>query len=131
MSKIIVVDDIRLSADKRAVHAINTTEAIKLLCSAMEYGETIDQLWLDYDMSCNHGIGEQTTLPIAEWLLTNQQSRTPLVIHTIYVHSRHTKAKGLVEILNPYFFVEMAVLPDSMWWQQPEETHKTAREETR
>jgi hypothetical protein len=119
--KIIVVDDIRLSADKRAVHAENTDEAIALLTECMQKGEIIDELWLDYDMSSNRGIGEQTNVPVANWLIANQQSRTPLVIKQIIVHSRHHNAKNLVEMLDSYFNIYLGELPDNMWWEQPEE----------
>ena len=119
--RIIVVDDIRLSADKRAQHAENTDEAILLLTECMQNGEVIDELWLDYDMSSNRGIGEQNNEPVAKWLITNQQSRTPLVIKQIIVHSRHHNAKNLVEMLSPYFNICHGELPDSMWWEQPEE----------
>ena len=119
--RIIVVDDIRLSADKRAQHAKNTDEAFSLLTECMQNGEVIDELWLDYDMSSNRGIGEQTNVPVANWLIANQQSLTPLVIKQIIVHSRHHKAKNLVEMLGPYFEVGLGELPDSMWWEQPEE----------
>ncbi len=121
MGLIIVVDDIRLSADKRAVHCGNTDTAIQLFEESLSRGEEIDQLWLDYDMSETRGIGWRTTIPLAHWLIENQQSRTPLVIHQIFVHSRHNHAKNLIGLLTPYFAVSGGTLPDSMWWEQPTE----------
>ncbi len=121
MTKIIVVDDIRLSADTRAVHAENTVVALELLEEALLKGEVIDELWLDFDLSSNRGIGEQNTLSIASWLIAADQSRTPLVVKKIRVHSGHTMARELIDLLEPYFDVSLGELPDSWWWEQPEE----------
>ncbi len=121
MGKIVVVDDIRLSADTRALHCGNTDEAITLFAKLLENGVELDELWLDYDMSHNRGIGWPTTMPLAEWLVENQQSRTPLVVRNIYVHSRHTKARDLVTLLEPHFNVSFGELPDPMWCEMPEE----------
>lgn len=124
MTKIIVVDDIRLSADTRAVHAVNTVEAVQLLEEALLKGEEIDELWLDFDLSSNRGVGEQNTLPIAHWLILTDQSRTPLVVKKIRVHSSHTKAQELIDLLEPYFDVSLGELPDSWWWEQPTDTQE-------
>lgn len=121
MGRIVVVDDIRLSADRRALHCCNTVEAVELFTLLIQSGEEVDQLWLDYDMSNNRGIGEQTTIPIAEWLISNNESRTPLIIKNVYVHSRHPSASILVTMLEPHFHVGRADLPDPMWWEQPED----------
>ncbi|MFO0862419.1 MAG: cyclic-phosphate processing receiver domain-containing protein [Candidatus Saccharibacteria bacterium] len=121
MGKIVVVDDIRLSADSRAFHCRNTDVAVELLTSFLQSAEVIDELWLDYDMSSNYGIGSPNTMALAEWLIENQQSRTPLVIRRIFVHSRHNKAIDLVKILEPHFSARFGELPDPMWWDMPEE----------
>lgn len=121
MGKIVVVDDIRLSADSRAFHCPNTVVAVELLTSFLQSAEEIDELWLDYDMSSNYGIGWPNTMALAEWLIENQQSRTPLVIRRIFVHSRHNKAEDLVKILEPHFSVRLGELPDRLWWEQPED----------
>lgn len=127
MGKIIVVDDIHVSADTRALHARNTVEALVLLESVIPSGETIDELWLDYDMTWNDGVGASTTLPIVEWLITNQQSRTPLVVRNIYVHSRNSKSKDLVDTLSPYFDICQATLPSPLWWEQPEDLPQSSQ----
>ncbi len=121
MGKIVVVDDIRRSADKRALHCCNTIVAIELFTKLLQSGEEVDELWLDYDLSDSRGIGWPTTMQLAEWLVENQQSRTPLVVRNIYVHSRHNKARDLVTLLEPHFNAGFGELPDPMWWEQPDE----------
>lgn len=78
---IVLLDDARDFKDGRANHVARTSaDGITLLDSLS--GQTLDELWLDYDL-----IGEDTAQPVIEHLLALAQSGTPQAVNVIWVHS--------------------------------------------
>lgn len=82
---IMLLDDTRDFKTKRATYVARTSaDAIALLDSLSD--QTLAELWLDYDL-----IGEDTTQPVVEHLLSRAASGTPQAVDLIWVHSSNIR----------------------------------------
>lgn len=85
--RVLVVDDLRtFSFGFEPVYARSSAEAMPLL------KEEWDELWLDHDLG-----GEDTTIPVVDWLAEAAFNGCPAKVGIIVIHSSNPSGSQTIE----------------------------------
>lgn len=83
----LLVDDLRDFREPRSCLIARTSEAAIDLLEATP-GVTYESIWLDHDLG-----GDDTTMPVVDYLIERAQEGRPVPVEVIYVHSSNPVGK--------------------------------------